>query len=1126
MFMPMIISHKYEVTEQLGQGGMGVVYKVRHVGLDTIFALKILPPHLAENLEMVARFYREARFMARLKHPNIAQVLDIDRDDSLNCHYFVMEYIQGKTLQQYVQENGPLPLLEVIEVSRQVAKALAYAHAQTPPIIHRDIKPANIMIEDSSGRVVVMDFGIAKELTNSEVIKSGTIIGTMRYCSPEQMRHEPLDGGADIYALGMVMYEAYTGASFFAGLDDAAVVDKVLYDPQEHSVYFTRPTSPTFTRLVTKAIAKSRVYRYQRVDDLLHDLEVCLAPLETFAPSIATPTASVNGEFRGEEESDTGKKAPFHGLQGGRQRQTITLTQAQQVRENPAPPSASVLWQPQQKEVKPRSLHEQDNHAGAPSPNGLNLSLQPGETAGTPITPRRQVNKLPPRSDLHGHSVPAEDASLRPEPLSARRRADFSYAQDKLRASKVEELAVRSTKENRSQERDGAEAGDETTIVEAPPTREILIPTEGEDKKQHANEDPSEIGKEKEGSEIQILDAPPPVQPARRKVTLIGGAILGLLMLFMWERGLFSRPMERPLVLVRVDPQEEIVKVAESDYSIFAAEAKGSLPLQYQWTLDGQLVSQKKMWAYHPTVGASGSKARQVSLLITDQQGQRIEKHWQVTVSRPNLPPHVLTFTPTKETFEIADGTTQVFRLEAEDPEDELLAYEWTVDGKTVGTQPTLNWKATGMGSHLVRAVVSDQSGLRVTREWQIAVPTSHSVPSESGLPPKNTPPQITQHQPNESTLTVAAGERLTFSTVATDREGDTLTYAWSLDGRKITQGVSSSRPTLSWKAQGVGDHRIQTVVSDRAGLTATEEWQVTVLDAAPEFAEDASLPDNTPPEITEWMPAEDLVKIPEGESLTFSATAIGSDGGDLRYEWTVNGKKVSQEPAFSFTARGKGTRRVELTIVDQRGLKSNARWEVQVTAPSVVPQLIMFTPHEAQCSLYPHMSRFFGVEVEMPGTLEPDLRYEWKIDGQPVEGEELLEFKNQSVGTHEVEVTVFSPLGASIAHRWTVQVLEDEKNRPMIYSPDLEIVDLENVVSPDRKRITVKGKLRNSDEERSAANVVVWVTALNAQGEAIERRMTLPSPQPLAPGEVANFQVQFANRATTSDFHVEAVIK
>jgi len=276
----MEISRKYAVTEKVGQGGMGMVYKVRHITLDTTLALKVLPHELTDHAEMRTRFYREARLMARLKHPNIVQVLDIDRDEAQNFHYFVMEFIHGKTLRQYIRDQGALPLAEVLHIAIQVAKALTYAHTQVPSVIHRDVKPANIMIEDPSGRVVVMDFGIAKEIGQSDATRTGAIMGTMKYCAPEQMRHEPVDGAADIYALGMVMYEAYTGKQFFAGLDEATIVGRVLYEPQEHIADFSPDTPPVFTAVVTKAIAKSRERRYQTAEQLLRDLEQCRAALE------------------------------------------------------------------------------------------------------------------------------------------------------------------------------------------------------------------------------------------------------------------------------------------------------------------------------------------------------------------------------------------------------------------------------------------------------------------------------------------------------------------------------------------------------------------------------------------------------------------------------------------------------------------------------------------------------------------------------------------------------------------------------------------------------------------------------------------------------------------------------
>ncbi len=268
----MAISGKYEVLGQLGQSGTGVVYKVRHTTLKTISVLKVLPVYLRENEDMVNRFYREARVMARLNHHSIVRVLDIGRDESLNLYYFVMEYVEGVTLGKYLRDKGPLPLPELLTISRQVAEALAYAHTHTPPIIHRDIKPANIMIEDRSSRVVVMDFGIAKELGDGDSTKTGTVIGTLKYASPEQLRHEPLDGSADVYSLGMVMYEMYTGRQFFGGLDEHAVLGKVLYDTQENEPHFDRRPPAAFADLLTRAIAKSRARRYPSMRELLQDL--------------------------------------------------------------------------------------------------------------------------------------------------------------------------------------------------------------------------------------------------------------------------------------------------------------------------------------------------------------------------------------------------------------------------------------------------------------------------------------------------------------------------------------------------------------------------------------------------------------------------------------------------------------------------------------------------------------------------------------------------------------------------------------------------------------------------------------------------------------------------------------
>jgi len=208
-----IISGKYEVLSQVGKGGMGAVYKVRHLTLETTLAVKVLPAELAEDGDLVRRFHQEARLMAQLRHPHIVRVLDVDRDG--DTHFFVMEYVEGMNLSQYLRAQGTLPLLEVLTISRQIAQALEYAHSHQPPIIHRDIKPANILIEARSRRVMVTDFGIAKVLGAAERTRTGLVMGTFRYCAPEQLQQDKeLDGRADIYSLGLVMYEIATGHPF------------------------------------------------------------------------------------------------------------------------------------------------------------------------------------------------------------------------------------------------------------------------------------------------------------------------------------------------------------------------------------------------------------------------------------------------------------------------------------------------------------------------------------------------------------------------------------------------------------------------------------------------------------------------------------------------------------------------------------------------------------------------------------------------------------------------------------------------------------------------------------------------------------------------------------------------
>ena len=850
------------------------------------------------------------------------------------------------------------------------------------------------------------------------------------------MRHEQLDGGTDIYSLGMVMYEAYTGDRFFAGMTETAIVGKVLYDPQENIPNFPDSTPAAFTALVTKAIAKSRQHRYQRISDFIHDLEFCQATLRESVVVVSSSQPNSTPEF----SKATTTVAPV-------------LT---------APVEEKTVFQPLPREQK------------RPAP-------------GPPITTKPVVLKT-------------EEIEKAP-PAAPTRRVEAKKA---------------------------ATSYVEPTMGDAPP--EIVA---------DANQDRWAIG------EPHFRERPPMREKAlaspsalRRSIpwvlALVGAALVGGLVFWLKPMLTPTQPPPQPIaapVIVRVEPQTPAVRILEGEKVAFATQAEGAAPLQYTWTLDGQPVSQTAEWTYNPGVGDRSDTPKDVRVQITDRQGQAVERHWQVTVTYISKPPELQAFAPKKATVEVTSGTTQPFRIDVTDPDGETLTYAWTVNGEAAGTKATLNWNTEEPGNYQVRAVVTDPAGLTVRKDWQVkvvAAPPPPPIPTEPATV-TNTPPQITQYAPDEALLTTQEGQSLSFSATVADPDGDQLTYEWMVDGKRVARGSSTARPTLTWKAKGAGNHVVRALVSDRAGLSAMREWQVAVVPSLPSTDTPPVTPpaaDNLPPQITARTPDVDALKTSVGQTLAFEGVASDPDGDDLTYEWFVNGKKAAQGAKFAFAADEKGNPRIELQVTDTRGQKQRTRWEVEIGAASSVPRVVMFTPHQKRYVTYPHLSRFFSVDVEVPGEPEPELTYEWKVDGRAVRGDTLFELKDQPVGNHEVEVTATTSSGAHISHQWTVEVRKDEGDRAAIWSPQLEISGLTNSVSADKKTIIVSGKLRNVDQERATDNVIIWVTAINGRGQEVSRRMTLPSPQPIEPGRTANFQVQLSNRDDAVDFRVQVVSK
>jgi len=260
------ISH-YRITEKLGEGGMGVVYKAVDTTLNRTVALKFLSPQLVDDPLARARLVQEARAAAALHHSGICTIHDIEEEAG---HTFIcMAYVKGESLLDRIAA-GPLDLDAVITIFRQVAAALDAAHTQG--VVHRDIKSANVMITPE-GRAVIMDFGLAKTSDATRMTQAGTMLGTLAYMSPEQVRGEQVDARSDIWSLGVMLYEMLTGQLPFGNEVHHAVIHAILNN-QPRPLATLRPELPyRLEEILAKALAKNPGHRYQRVADLLSDLD-------------------------------------------------------------------------------------------------------------------------------------------------------------------------------------------------------------------------------------------------------------------------------------------------------------------------------------------------------------------------------------------------------------------------------------------------------------------------------------------------------------------------------------------------------------------------------------------------------------------------------------------------------------------------------------------------------------------------------------------------------------------------------------------------------------------------------------------------------------------------------------
>src|SRR5215472_101529 len=276
-----ILGGRYEIIEMLGEGGMGTVYRARDNEVDRIIALKVIRPDLAANPEILRRFKQELVLARQITHKNVIRIYDLGEADGVK--FITMEYVEGEDLRSILRRSGKLAPVDAVSIMQQVCRALDACHSEG--VIHRDLKPSNVM-RDKSGKVLVMDFGLAHDAQRVGLTQTGVVLGTLEYMSPEQAQGMELGPTADIYAAGLIFYELLTGKAAYEAQSGMASLMKRTQERAIAASTVEKTVPRTLSAIVSRCIEPKAGDRYQSVAELLADLEAYQPSGPTIATSI------------------------------------------------------------------------------------------------------------------------------------------------------------------------------------------------------------------------------------------------------------------------------------------------------------------------------------------------------------------------------------------------------------------------------------------------------------------------------------------------------------------------------------------------------------------------------------------------------------------------------------------------------------------------------------------------------------------------------------------------------------------------------------------------------------------------------------------------------------------------